>query len=372
MSLTSEAGSESRHTPSYQGAASCPAPRVNGAPRPTHTFDTFVVGSANEFAYRAARAIAEREETDIGTLYLHGPFGYGKTHLLHAIAHEAVREGQRPLYFSAEDFMRQHLGATHRQDTPAFEQTVLAADLLLVDDLHYLCRSTAAMGAFLRIMQAFVDQGRRVVAAAECPPGALESVSEAVRTRLSTGLVVALGKPDRETRLAILMRRTARFLETHPSSSFSGELLEYLADLDSASPGELIGTFTKLATYADLTKKPGTIALVALLVAHRSEGQKKPSIDTIQRKVAEYYELDVRAMHSAVRTRRLARPRQVAMYLVRELTMRSLPEIGKHFGDRDHTTVMHACRKVAELCRENAAFREEVRFLRQVLSRPSA
>lgn len=336
---------------------------------PSQSFKTFVAGPASEFAYRAARALAEGETDDIGLLYIHGGFGYGKTHLLNATALEARARGGRVLFLGAEDFMRQFLGALHRKDTLSFKDELRAADLLLIDDLQHICRSTVTSAEFLHTVNAFADQRRRVVIAADRAPTALEGLGADVRSRLSGGLVIGLGKPERATRLAILKARAEEFVRQRPAAILPPELLERIADMEDASPRDLIGIFTKLATYADLTKKPVTFDVVEETMGHRGLAAHKTSIEDIQRKTAEFYKLDMHDFQSPQRTRRVARPRQVAMYLARELTMRSLPEIGKRFGGRDHTTVLHACRRVAALCDEDPLFKEEVEFLKQVLSR---
>ncbi|HEV2562871.1 MAG TPA: chromosomal replication initiator protein DnaA [Rhizomicrobium sp.] len=333
------------------------------------TFDSFVPGQINEFAHRAARSFAEGETNEIGLLYIHGGFGYGKTHLLNACALEARKRGRKALYLGAEDFMRQFLGALHRKDTLAFKEELRGADLLVIDDLQHICRSTATISEFLHTVNAFADLRRRVVIAADRPPTALDALGADVRSRLSGGLVIALGKPDRPMRLAILKSRAEDNARTRPHTALPPEVLERIADMEDASPRDLIGVFTKLATYADLTKKPVTLEVAEETLGQRNVLGRKTSIEDIQKKTAEFYKLDLRDFHSPQRTRRVARPRQVAMYLARELTMRSLPEIGKRFGGRDHTTVLHACRRIAALCAEDPLFKQEVDFLKQVLSR---
>lgn len=336
---------------------------------PSQTFESFVPGTGNEFAHRAARSFAEGETNEIGLLYIHGGFGYGKTHLLNAITLEARKHGRRAVFLGAEDFMRQFLGALHRKDTLTFKDELRAADLLVIDDLQHICRSSATISEFLHTVNAFADLRRRVVVAADRPPASLEALGADVRSRLSGGLVIALGKPDRDTRLAILKARSAENARTRPSGALPEDVLERIADLEDASPRDLIGIFTKLATYADLTKKPVTMDVCEETLGQRNVLGRKTSIEDIQKKTAEFYKLDMRDFHSPQRSRRVARPRQVAMYLARELTMRSLPEIGKRFGGRDHTTVLHACRRVAALCAEDPLFKQEVDFLKQVLSR---
>ncbi len=336
---------------------------------PQQTFDTFVAGPANEFGLSAARSFSEGAQSDLTLLYIHGGFGFGKTHLLNAAALEFRKRGKRALFLRSEDFMRHFLGALYRKDTLAFKEELRTAEVLLIDDLQHICRSTATASEFLYTVNAFSDLRRRVVIAADRAPAALEGLGADVKSRLAGGLVVTLDKPDRATRLAILKARAADFARHKPQALLPNDVLEHIADMDDASPRELIGVFTKLATYTDLTKKPVTLETIEDVVGLRSAPGAKTSIEDIQRKTAEYYKLDVRDFHSPQRARRVARPRQVAMYLSRKLTSRSLPEIGRRFGGRDHTTVLHACRRVEALCVEDKNFRQEVEFLRDLLAR---
>ena len=335
---------------------------------PQQTFDSFIPGAANEFGHSAMRAFAEGLNNDFPHLFIHGGFGFGKTHLLNAAALEFRNRGKRTLFLRAEDFMRHFLGALHRRDTLTFKDELRTAEVLIVDDLQHICRSTATASEFLYTVNAFADLRRRVIIAADRAPAALEGLGADIKSRLAGGLVIALGKPDRPTRLAILRRRAAEFGRLRPEVLLADAVLERIADMEDASPREMIGVFTKLATYSDLTKKPVTLEMTDEAVGLRLSPGAKTSIEDIQRKTAEYYELDVRDFHSPQRARRVARPRQVAMYLSRKLTTRSLPEIGRRFGGRDHTTVLHACRRVEALCLEDAKFMQQVEFLRSVLS----
>jgi chromosomal replication initiator protein len=336
---------------------------------PQQSFDTFVGGPSNEFGLSAARSFAEGQQSEFSLLYIHGGFGYGKTHLLNAAALEFKKRGKRALFLRSEDFMRHFLGALYRKDTLAFKEELRTAEVLLIDDLQHICRSTATASEFLYTVNAFADLRRRVVIAADRAPQALEGLGADVKSRLAGGLVVTLDKPDRVTRLAIVKARAAEFARNKPHALLPGDVLEHIADMEDASPRELIGVLTKLATYTDLTKKPVTMETIEDVVGLRSAPGAKTSIEDIQRKTAEFYKLDVRDFHSPQRARRVARPRQVAMYLARQLTSRSLPEIGRRFGGRDHTTVLHACRRIEALCLEDTSFKQEVEFLRSVLAR---
>jgi len=341
-------------------------------PDPSQSFASFVVGPSNEFAFKAAQRFAEAGESEIGLLFIHGGFGYGKTHLLNAIALEARNvRGARVLFLRAEDFMRRFLGALRSQETLAFKEELRGADILLIDDLQHICGRTATVSEFLHTVNAFTDLKRKVVIAADRPPSSLEGLSDDVRSRLQGAIAIAMEKPDVTTRLAILKSRAHALEKKLPRATLPEAILEQLAAELDASPRELLGVLMKLATYADLTGKPVTPEVAEEAIGSRAQaGDRRITIEEIQRKTAEYYKLDLRELHSARRARRVARPRQVAMYLARELTSRSLPDIGRRFGGRDHTTVLHACRRIEALCKTDPVFQQEVDFLRKVLGRP--
>jgi chromosomal replication initiator protein len=196
----------------------------------------------------------------------------------------------------------------------------------------------------------------------------LEGLTDDIRSRLQGAVVIAIEKPDAATRLAILKTKAAEMDRKRPRGALPDTVLERIANEPDVSPRELLGVLMKLATYADLTGKPVTVAVVDEAIGSRiAAGDRRASIEEIQKKTAEFYKLDLRELHSARRARRVARPRQVAMYLARELTSRSLPDIGRRFGGRDHTTVLHACRRIEALCKSDPVFQQEVDFLRKVL-----
>jgi chromosomal replication initiator protein len=337
------------------------------APDPALAFSGFVTGAGNQLAARAAKNFADGEAEGVSLLYVHGHFGLGKTHLLNAIALEARARGQSALVLGAEDFMRQFLGALNRRETLSFKEELRAADMLLIDDLQHLCRSTTSIAELLHTLNAYSDLRRKLVIAADRPPAALEGVGADVRSRLLGGLVVVLEKPDRATRIEILKLRAAEYAKKRPHTVIPGEALERIADLDEATPRDLIGLFNNLTLHAELTKNPLALSTAVENIVRRGKVVKKTSIEDIQRKIADFYKLDPRDFQSQQRSRRIARPRQVAMFLAREITARSLPEIGRRFGGRDHTTVLHACRRIAALCSEDPTFKQEIDFLKQIL-----
>ncbi|HEY4264742.1 MAG TPA: chromosomal replication initiator protein DnaA [Micropepsaceae bacterium] len=342
-------------------------------PDPAQSFASFVTGPSNEFAFKAAQRFAENGESEMGLLFIHGGFGFGKTHLLNAIALEArTVRGARVLFLRAEDFMRRFLAALRNQETLAFKEELRAADILLIDDLQHICGRTATISEFLHTVNAFTDLKRKVVIAADRPPSGLEGLSDDIRSRLQGAVAIALEKPDAATRFAILKAKAAALEKKLPRATIPESVLEQVATELNVSPRELLGVLMKLATYADLTGKPVTAEVAEEAIGSGSRaatGDHRVTIDEIQKKTAEYYKLDLRELHSARRARRVARPRQVAMYLARELTSRSLPDIGRRFGGRDHTTVLHACRRIEALCKTDPVFQQEVDFLRKVLGR---
>jgi chromosomal replication initiator protein len=337
---------------------------------PSQTFENFVPCSANEFALGAARAFAQGEMPEVPILYIHGTFGVGKTHLLNAIALAAQSKGRRALLLSSEEFMRRFLGALKSRESLEFKEEIRSAEMLLVDDLQHLCRSTYTMSEFLHTLNAFSDLRRKFVIAADRAPAALDGLSAEVRSRLSGGVVISVEKPDRATRLAILKARAERHARDRGQVAIPDSALERMADIDGATPRELIGLFSKLELYADLTKNPVSFDIAVDTILRGGAGGRKVSIEDIQRKAAEFYKLDLRDFVSKQRSRRVARPRQIAMYLSRQLTERSLPEIGRRFGGRDHTTVLHACKTVEALCQADPVFKQEVEFLKDVLNKP--
>ena len=266
--------------------------------------------------------------------------------------------------------MRRFLAALRNQETLAFKEELRGADILLIDDLQHICGRTATISEFLHTVNAFTDLRRKVVIAADRPPATLEGLTEDIRSRLQGAVVIALEKPDVSTRFAILKAKCADMEKRRPRSALPDAVLERVAQELDGSPRELLGVLMKLATYADLTGKPVTAEVAGEAIGSRTtHSDRRVTIEEIQKKTAEFYKLDLRELHSTRRARRVARPRQVAMFLARELTSRSLPDIGRRFGGRDHTTVLHACRRIEELCKSDPVFQQEVDFLRKVLGR---
>ncbi|MGH6888811.1 MAG: chromosomal replication initiator protein DnaA [Rhizomicrobium sp.] len=337
------------------------------APDPALSFAAFVEGPGNIAALRAARAFVADEADGVSLLVIHGGFGFGKTHLLNATALEAQSRGLRILLLGAEDFMRQFLGALNRRETLGFKEELRAADMLLIDDLQHLCRSSATMAEMLHTLNAYSDLRRKLVIAADKQPALIENITADVRSRLAGGIAIGVDRPDRVTRLAILKSRAEDHRRKRPQSVIPDEALERIADLEDTTPRDLIGFFNNLTIHVGLTQNPLALNQAVNTIVSRGTATRRTSIEDIQRKIADFYKLELRDFQSSQRSRRVARPRQVAMFLARAITERSLPEIGRRFGGRDHTTVLHACRRIAALCDEDPTFRQEIDFLKQVL-----
>jgi chromosomal replication initiator protein len=330
------------------------------------TFDTFVVGKPNEFAYACARRVAEQPASPgFNPLFLYGGVGLGKTHLMHAIAW-AIREHhpeRTVAYMSAEKFMYRFIAALRSQNTMEFKESLRSVDVLMIDDLQFLIGKDNTQEEFFHTFNALVDQGKQIVVSADKSPSDLSGIEDRLRTRLGCGMVADIHATTYELRLSILQAKAAAARVEVPT-----KVLELLAHKITANVRELEGALNRLVAHANLFNRPITLetaqeVLHDLLRAH----EKRVSIEEIQRRVAEHYNIRLTDMSSARRARNVARPRQVAMYLAKQLTQRSLPEIGRRFGNRDHTTVMHAVSRVAELMQQDASFAEDVALLRKML-----
>jgi chromosomal replication initiator protein len=351
-----------------EGAASAAPPAViefGASLDPRLTFENFVVGKSNELAYAAARRIAEAKAVPFNPLFLYGGVGLGKTHLMHAIAW-AVKRAQperRVIYLSAEKFMYQFIRALRQKNTMLFKEQFRSVDLLMIDDVQFISGKDSTQEEFFHTFNALVDQNRQVVISADKSPSDLEGLEERMRSRLGWGLVADIHPTTYELRLGILQAKAEQLGAEIPS-----KVLEFLAHKILSNVRELEGALNRIVAHATLVGRPVTLettqeVLHDLLRAN----DRRVTIEEIQRKVAEHFNIKIAEMQSARRARAVARPRQVAMYLAKQLTSRSLPEIGRKFGGRDHTTVMHAVRKVEELRSTDASFSEDVDLLRRML-----
>ena len=338
---------------------------------PRFTFDAFVVGKPNEFAYACARRVAEQPSSPgFNPLFLYGGVGLGKTHLMHAIAWELVARNNtgvtRPVsvtYMSAEKFMYRFIAAIRSQSTMQFKEQLRSVDVLMIDDLQFLIGKENTQEEFFHTFNALVDVGKQIVVSADKSPSDLSGLDDRLRTRLGYGMVADLHATTFELRISILEAKAARAGVIVPA-----KVMDFLAHRITTNVRELEGALNRLVAHANLFGRPVTLettqeVLHDVLKAH----DRRVTIEEIQRKVAEHFSIRLTDMSSARRARAVARPRQVAMYLAKQLTQRSLPEIGRRFGNRDHTTVMHAVSRVGELMSRDAHFAEDVELLRRML-----
>jgi len=346
---------------------------LGGSPLdPRLTFETFIVGRSNTLAHAAAKQVAASRRGEplmFNPLYIHAAVGLGKTHLLQAITWAGNGSGDRKmLYLTAERFMYGFVSALRSQTTLAFKEAVRAIDVLIIDDLQFLQgRSTQA--EFCHTLNTLIDAGRQVVIASDRPPADLESLDDRVRSRLAGGLVVEIGSLGEELRLEILKSRIGAARLHHPGFEVPQPVLSFIAKSVTHNGRDLEGAVNRLLAHSKLTGQPVTVEMAEREMRDliRPAEPKRVRIEDIQRIVARQYNVSRADLLSSRRTANVVRPRQVAMYLAKVLTLRSLPEIGRRFGGRDHTTVLHAVRKIESLAGNDSAFAEEIEALKRQL-----
>ncbi|MBC7164872.1 MAG: chromosomal replication initiator protein DnaA [Roseovarius sp.] len=333
-------------------------------------FDSFVVGKPNHLGHAAARRVAEGGAATFNPLFLYGGVGLGKTHLMQAIAWELVekRPGMNILYLSAEQFMYRFVQALRDRKIMDFKQMFRSVDVLMVDDVQFIAGKDSTQEEFFHTFNALVDQNKQIVISAECAPGDIARLEDRIKSRLQCGLVVDLHPTDYELRLGILQTRVEHHSLQHPDLAIEPGVLEFLAHRINTNVRVLEGALTRLFAFASLVGKPITQDLTQDCLADMLRSfERKVSIEEIKRKVADHYNIRLSDMVGPKRTRCYARPRQVAMYLCKQLTSRSLPEIGRSFGGRDHTTVMHGVRRIGELRSKDAEIADDLELLRRAL-----
>ncbi len=334
------------------------------------TFETFVVGKPNELAHAAARRVSEGGVVTFNPLVLYGGVGLGKTHLMHAIAWEL--RAQKPelnvLYLSAEQFMYRFVQALRERKMMDFKHLFRSVDVLMVDDVQFIAGKDSTQEEFFHTFNALVDQNKQIIISADRAPGEIKDLEDRVRSRLQCGLVVDLHPTDYELRLGILQSKLLQYSGSYPDLQVADGVLEFLAHRISTNVRVLEGALTRLFAFASLVGREIDMELTQDCLADvLRASERKISIEEIQRKVSDYYNIRFSDIIGPKRVRSYARPRQVAMYLCKNLTSRSLPEIGRRFGGRDHTTVMHGVRRIEELKVTDGQIAEDVEMLRRAL-----
>ena len=334
------------------------------------TFDAFVVGKPNELAHAAARRVAEGSDVSFNPLFLYGGVGLGKTHLMHSIAWEL--RNRRPdinvLYLSAEQFMYRFVQALRERKMMDFKQLFRSVDILMVDDVQFIAGKGSTQEEFFHTFNALVDQNKQIIISGDRAPGEIKDLEDRIKSRLQSGLVVDLHPTDYELRLGILQSKVERQKQQYPELSIDGNVLEFLALRISTNVRVLEGALTRLFAFASLIGRHITLEVAQDCLADvLRASERKITVEEIQRKVSEHYNIRLSDMIGPKRLRTYARPRQIAMFLSKQLTSRSLPEIGRRFGGRDHTTVMHGVRRIEELRAQDGQIAEDLEMLRRAL-----
>ena len=360
---TPTASVESTSTPAHSLLAAAPLDR-------RFTFDSFVVGKPNELAHAAAKRVAEGGPVTFNPLFLYGGVGLGKTHLMHAIAWElqARRPELNVLYLSAEQFMYRFVQALRDRKMMDFKSIFRSVDVLMVDDVQFIAGKDSTQEEFFHTFNALVDQNKQIIISADRAPGEIKDLEDRVKSRLQCGLVVDLHPTDYELRLGILQSKVEQQMANYPELQIDDGVLEFLALRISTNVRVLEGALTRLFAFASLVGRKIDMDLTNDCLADvLRASERKITVEEIQRKVSEHYNIRLSDMIGPKRLRSYARPRQVAMYLCKQLTSRSLPEIGRRFGGRDHTTVMHGVRRIEELRQSDGQIAEDLELLRRAL-----
>lgn len=331
---------------------------------PYFTFETFVSGKSNMLAYKACLEMGKKQsQNQHNPLFLYGASGLGKTHLMHSVAHRYLKLNKTFYYFSSEKFINQLVHALRNQKIEQFKKKIKRVDLLIIDDVHVLAGKTKSSNEFLSLFADFMVEGKQVILASDRHPSQMTEFDERFRSRFSSGLAVAIEPPEMETRMQILQKKALLSNVELPK-----ECALFIAQNVVSNVRRLEGALNQVVANANLTGNPIDLDMVQYalkdVIAIRSQAV---SMDNIRKVVAEYYDVSVKELMGKKRTRSIARPRQIAMSLARELTKESYPDIGQSFGGRDHTTVMHACDKVAQLRSEDPVLDKEYKALAMTL-----
>ena len=336
------------------------------------TFDKFITGPSNELAFASAKRIAQSEKFDFNPLFLYGGVGLGKTHLMHSIAWEISTNnpGAKVLYLSAERFMFQFIKSLRQKDTMSFKQKFRSVDVLILDDIQFMVGKNSTQEEFFHTFNSLLDLNKKVILSSDRAPSDLDGFDERIKSRLSWGLVADILPASFELRYEILKKKSAELLKTNSGHhAIDDSVLIFLAKTIVSNVRELEGALNKVVTFSNIMNKKIDVELTKTVLKHLlRSNNKRITIDEIQNKVSNYYNINTEDLISSRRLRSFARPRQVAMYLAKKLTSRSLPEIGRKFGGRDHTTVIHAVKKIDQLKSENEKFDEDVSVLTQIIT----
>lgn len=327
-----------------------------------YSFSNFVVGPNNRLAHAASQAVAENPANAYNPLFLYGGVGLGKTHLLHAIGGEIARQGRNVLYVSSEEFTNDLINAIRKHDTSSFRERYRTIDVLLIDDIQFIAGKESTQEEFFHTFNTLHGQNKQIVISSDRPPKAMVTLEERLRSRFEWGLIVDIQPPELETRLAILRSKAER-----AGRQVDNDILEYIAHQIQSNIRELEGALTRVLAFSDLSGKPLDLDLAKLALIDFLPDIGSPDSTQILSTVAKAFNLSQDELLSRNRSKNIALPRQVAMYLLREVGNESLPQIGETLGGRDHTTVMYACEKVADMIERDDHFRRQIFQIRDQL-----
>ena len=336
--------------------------RSNGAINSRYTFESFVVGPSNRMAHAACMAVAENPARAYNPLFLYGGVGLGKTHLLHAIGTASQQQNLQVLYVSSEEFTNDLINSIRSHNTAAFRDRYRQPDVLLIDDIQFIAGKESTQEEFFHTFNTLHGQDKQIVISSDRPPKAMVTLEERLRSRFEWGLIVDIQPPDFETRIAILRGKADRARRNVP-----GEILEVIARQIQSNIRELEGALTRVLAFSDLSGQPLSVQLVSSALADLGPQRNDVQPKQILGAVAAAFGVSSDQLLGRGRTREIALPRQVAMYLLREVSKASLPQIGMELGGRDHTTVMYACEKVADLIEQDDRLRRQVIQIREQL-----
>ena len=328
---------------------------------PQFTFDNFIVGKPNELAYAAAQRVAQSEVVSFNPLFLYGGVGLGKTHLMHAVAWNIKKRNPKKnvVYLTAEKFMYQFIKALRFKNIMSFKEQFRSVDVLMIDDVQFIIGKDNTQEEFFHTFNTLIDKKRQIIISADKSPADLEGLEDRLKSRLGWGLVADIHPLTYELRLGIIQAKAEQ-----KSMKLTKDVLEFLANKITNNVREMEGALNRLAVHASLQDSDITVDLVKdVLKDLLRTNSRKITIDEIQKKVVEHYNIKLSDMHSPRRSRSVARPRQVAMYLAKSITTRSLPEIGRKFGGRDHTTVIHAIKTIEEIMVNDPNLAEDIELL---------
>ncbi|MCU0250995.1 MAG: chromosomal replication initiator protein DnaA [Vicinamibacterales bacterium] len=347
------------------GTAGYGAPSSEAAPgvglNLRYTFDTFVVGPSNQFAEAASRAVAEAPARSYNPLYIYGGVGLGKTHLMHAIGHYVLRNNPhfKLTYISTERFMNEMINAVKTDRVIDFRERYRGVDVLLVDDIQFLAGKEGTQNEFFHTFNALYDAQRQIVLSSDCPPNEIPSLEERLRSRFEWGLIADIQPPDLETKVAILKKKAEA-----ESVPLPDNVAIYIAEKIKSNIRELEGSLIRLIAYASLTNREVSIGLAQEVLKNViGQDERAVTVDMIQKSVADYYQLKVADIRARNNSKSVALPRQIAMYLCKALTHASLPEIGRSFGGKHHSTVIHSIRKIETLRKKDRDFNNIINML---------